>query len=359
MGITHAGLHLPDRSLDGKTAREAGIASGFERLRVPWFDEDALTMALEAGLLLEDGLDGVDEIVLATDEPVDEPGLVRLVLDVDAPVQTVTGDTSGLQALTRETGDRLVLAAGSSVGGAGVALRVTPGEGVRIEATASAAGPRSASLGEVLDSLAGEHEQRLPAGTGDDPHATARIGDAGPAGPLVELAHAIDEGQPVATGSQDGGQAVAVATGQGRIELATWPGARTEIEPADYERLTTRKAPPWSEASQGAYVSREEYDLDPQERYGARALGPGTVETVTTIQAGPPGEFLRQHEQAGAYDVAIVQTDGAKRSIRQSALPPGQLSIGDRVRPVLRRVFEMEGQTRYGLKSRRIGWSMR
>jgi uncharacterized OB-fold protein len=316
-------------------------------------------MAIEAALVLDDeALDGLAEMVLCTDEPVDEPGLVTTALDVDASVSTRVGATQGLEALGDAEDQRLVLAAGSTVGGAGVAVRVEPGEGVPVTGPARASRPSDsptgrAALDEALDPLDAP-KRRLPAGVGDDPDATARVGEAGPAGPLVELLAALDEGQPVATGAIDAGRAVALATREGRVERSSWDSRPADVTPEDHERLVTRQAPPWNEASQGAYVSMEEYEADPAERYAARATGAGTVETATTIRAGPPGEFLRQHEQGGSYDVVIVDVDGGDRAIRQSASPPGRVAIGDRTQPVLRRVFSMEGQTRYGLKARPV-----
>lgn len=77
------------------------------------------------------------------------------------------------------------------------------------------------------------------------------------------------------------------------------------------------------------------------------------VESVTTIGAGAqPTEFDPLVEAAGAYDVAIVALEsGARATVQVTDAVPGQLRVGDRVGLVLRRLYPMEGEWRYGLKA--------
>ena len=77
------------------------------------------------------------------------------------------------------------------------------------------------------------------------------------------------------------------------------------------------------------------------------------VEGVTTIGAGAqPTEFDFLVETAGSYDVAIVGlAPGVRATVQVTDALPGQLRIGDRVRLVLRRLYAMEGEWRYGLKA--------
>lgn len=81
----------------------------------------------------------------------------------------------------------------------------------------------------------------------------------------------------------------------------------------------------------------------------------GEIVAVTVIgQGGAPPEFVEQQQRDGPFAVAIVEitTDGGSVRI------PGQLtdcdpqnpSVGDSVTATVRRIYEAEGVTRYGLK---------
>jgi uncharacterized OB-fold protein len=77
------------------------------------------------------------------------------------------------------------------------------------------------------------------------------------------------------------------------------------------------------------------------------------VEAVTTISSGAqPTEFDPLVQAAGAYDVALVSLgSGARATVQVTDCAPGRLRIGNRVGLVLRRLYPMEGEWRYGLKA--------
>lgn len=364
VGITEAGIALPLRRVQGKLLREAGRAAGYEALRVPWWDEDPLTLAIDAGLTLGDAVERARRIVVVLDEAHEQATLARHALDVDLPVTVQSGPLAAIDVLDQTGGTpTLLLTGGHGLGAAGVAALLEPGEGVPIASCVShplapLGGDPGQGIEQVLAELPGEGPLRVPAGVpgrgavagGTQTPRTKRIGDVGVAGPLLELVDALSGGGPVRTVGVGPDRVAGLVTGERTPGIRSTPDRAVDVSLEAVDRLDDAQAPPWSEASQGAYVSREDYDADLRKRYGARAFGEATVAAVTTIEAGPPGEFARQHDAAGPYDVAIVETDAGGRRIVQSAAPPGKLAIGDRVRGVLRRLFSMEEQWRYAVK---------
>jgi len=85
------------------------------------------------------------------------------------------------------------------------------------------------------------------------------------------------------------------------------------------------------------------------------------VEAITTISPGAqPTEFDPVVEAAGEYDVAIVALGSDTRAtVQVTDTPPGRLHVGDRVGLVLRRLYPMEGEWRYGLKAAPEGAEVR
>ena len=79
----------------------------------------------------------------------------------------------------------------------------------------------------------------------------------------------------------------------------------------------------------------------------------GRVEAVTTIgKGGQPTEFDPLVEFGGAYDVALVElAPGLRATLMVTDSPPGTVRVGDRIGTVLRRLYPMDGQWRYGLKA--------
>ena len=77
------------------------------------------------------------------------------------------------------------------------------------------------------------------------------------------------------------------------------------------------------------------------------------VEAVTTISSGAqPTEFDPLVDSVGAYDVALVSlAPDVRATVQVTDSEPGRLRIHDRVGLVLRRLYAMEGEWRYGLKA--------
>jgi 3-hydroxy-3-methylglutaryl CoA synthase/uncharacterized OB-fold protein len=83
----------------------------------------------------------------------------------------------------------------------------------------------------------------------------------------------------------------------------------------------------------------------------------GEVVAVTAIgQGGAPPEFVEQQRRDGPFAVAIVEAlaidgDGSARFPAQlTDCEPEAVSVGDTVTGHLRRIYSVEGVTRYGLK---------
>ena len=96
--------------------------------------------------------------------------------------------------------------------------------------------------------------------------------------------------------------------------------------------------------------AREEFEPTPLARTGE-------VVAVTVIgQGGAPPEFVEQQRRDGPFAVAIVESaaidgDGSARFPAQlTDCDPGSVSVGDAVTGHLRRIYSVEGVTRYGLK---------
>jgi uncharacterized OB-fold protein len=79
----------------------------------------------------------------------------------------------------------------------------------------------------------------------------------------------------------------------------------------------------------------------------------GRVVAVTTVgKGGQPTEFDAQVEALGPYDVALVELARAMRvTLQVTDSVAGELRVGDRVNTLLRRLYPMEGEWRYGRKA--------
>ncbi|MCI4327369.1 MAG: hypothetical protein L3K16_07030 [Thermoplasmata archaeon] len=76
------------------------------------------------------------------------------------------------------------------------------------------------------------------------------------------------------------------------------------------------------------------------------------VEAVTTVRPGAqPTEFDRTVGLAGAYSVVVARSPEGPRATFQVAGPSGTVALGASVVPVLRRLYPMEGEWRYGRKA--------
>ena len=79
----------------------------------------------------------------------------------------------------------------------------------------------------------------------------------------------------------------------------------------------------------------------------------GRVVAVTTVgKGGQPTEFDAQVEELGPYEVALVElARGMRVTLQVTDSVPGKLTVGDRVNTLLRRLYPMEGEWRYGRKA--------
>lgn len=91
--------------------------------------------------------------------------------------------------------------------------------------------------------------------------------------------------------------------------------------------------------------------------------GTGTVEAATVIgQGGAPPEFVEQQAREGAFVSAVVALDGPGSEDDETVSTPTQVlagedesvSVGDRVKATIRKVYTQEGVTRYGFKMRLV-----
>ncbi|WP_338729240.1 3-oxoacyl-[acyl-carrier-protein] synthase III C-terminal domain-containing protein [Haladaptatus sp. DJG-WS-42] len=82
--------------------------------------------------------------------------------------------------------------------------------------------------------------------------------------------------------------------------------------------------------------------------------GTGTVEAVTRIgQGGAPPEFAVQQAQSGDFGITIVAFEYDGKAVSAPAqVAYGDLSVGDEVTAIIRRIYTQEGVTRYGFKVR-------
>lgn len=91
------------------------------------------------------------------------------------------------------------------------------------------------------------------------------------------------------------------------------------------------------------------------DRYETVTLpGTGTIEAMTTISSGgAPPEFDRYQSQVGSYQTAIVALDGPTDdtvSVPAMVASSDAVSVGDRVKAIIRRIYTQEGLPRYGFK---------
>jgi 3-hydroxy-3-methylglutaryl CoA synthase/uncharacterized OB-fold protein len=92
-------------------------------------------------------------------------------------------------------------------------------------------------------------------------------------------------------------------------------------------------------------VEFESFELPPE----------GEIVAKTVIgQGGAPPEFIEQQRRDGPFGVAIVEVTTDNESVRLPSqltdCDPQEPSVGDAVTATFRRIYEVEGVTRYGLK---------
>lgn len=92
---------------------------------------------------------------------------------------------------------------------------------------------------------------------------------------------------------------------------------------------------------------RDELTPIPLPRDGGRV-----VATTTIGKGGQPTEFDAQVAASGPYEVVLVELEGGTRvTLQMTDSGPGQVSVGDPVNTLLRRLYPMEGEWRYGRKA--------
>lgn len=263
---------------------------------------------------------------------------------------------------------------------------------------------------EVLDGdLSAVRSVALHQPTPDIPHRIARtlpfdsetvergnvvdsIGDAGAATPAIGLLSAFDA-------CEDGDTTIAGFFGSGSTAVALSFKSRRTIETEVTEVLDDGEIVSYPEALRergtlgateiaggGAHVSLPSWQRTLPQRYrliagrclecGSIAFPPegacrgcqervdfqpvelpptGTIVAVTVIrQGGAPPEFVEQQRRDGPFAVAIVEitTDGGGVRIpgQLTGCNPEEPAMGDSVTATFRRIYEVEGVTRYGLK---------
>lgn len=83
--------------------------------------------------------------------------------------------------------------------------------------------------------------------------------------------------------------------------------------------------------------------------------GTGEIAAHTVIQGAAPPELATFEKQHGPIGVAVVELDEGVRVPGMLAdCDPGELSRGDRVEKIVRRIYEQEGVIRYGYKFRPV-----
>jgi 3-hydroxy-3-methylglutaryl CoA synthase/uncharacterized OB-fold protein len=218
------------------------------------------------------------------------------------------------------------------------------------------------------------------------------LGDAGAATPAIGLLSAFDS-------CEDGETTIAGFFGSGSTAVALLFESQRPIETEVTDALDEGEIVSYPEALRergtlgvteisggGAHVSLPSWQRTLPQRYrliagqcpecGSIAFPPegacqgchervdfqqielpstGTIVAVTVIgQGGAPPEFIEQQRRDGPFAVAIVEitTDGDAVRIpgQLTDCDPEEPAMGDTVTASFRRIYEVEGVTRYGLK---------
>ena len=362
--------------------------------RVAGDDEDAVTMAIEAGraALTEGG--AVERVVLVSrDLPLLESSnaavlLAGLGLDPELEVdERLGGAPATVDAFSSARPRTLIIGADLAPAGAAAILTAERGLQVRTAARVARSLPvrtRNAT-GDVHDygdprllhergliaslaaawldtpvAIAGVDHARavelclpgppvLPTtGASASLFALAGLAEQGQAGPLVAVEQAILSGISVGGGTARIHRREPLP--QSQLEGGQVSGAEIPISLAAYERAFEAKVR-WEA---GRFAGSGELDFPPRYRVGDNGalatdyeLVPlprtGTVYTETTVNIPVPG--LRT-----PYSLVIVELDGVgvRALVKVTGATPGAVDIGDRGRLALRRVAVRSGVPDYG-----------
>lgn len=362
--------------------------------RLPGDDEDAITLAVEAGRSALIGQRGVEKVtVVSRDLPLLESSnaavlLAGLGLDPELEVdERLGGAPATLDAVSSARPRTLII--GVDLNPAGAAAIVTGDHGMRVRTSArvarslpvltrSAVGvvhdygdPRFphkrgllASLGATWSDtpvilagvdhrraveLCAGHPPELPTlGSSSGLFALAALAESHDRGPLVAVEHASLSGMTVAGGTARVNRCEPASRTLPNNTFT--PRADIPISLAAYERAFEAKVR-WEA---GKHTGSEELDFPPRYRVGADGavsvdyeLVPlprrGTVYTEVTVHVPVPG--LRT-----PYSLVLVELDevAVRALVKVTGAEAGSVDIGTRGRLVLRRVAVRSGVPDYG-----------
>jgi uncharacterized OB-fold protein len=371
---------------------------GAPQHRVAGDDEDAITLAVEAGRAALFASGAVERVVLVSrDMPLLESSnaailLAGLGLDPELEVdERLGGAPATLDAVSSARPRTLII--GTDLDPAGAAAILTAERGLQVRTAARVArslpvrtrnatgdvhdygDPRLLHERGLVASLAAawldtpaavagvEHDRAAELCVGSPPalpttgasaslFALAGMADAGTTGPLVAVEQASLSGITVSGGMAELHRREPAA--RPMPEGTSVKGAEIPISLAAYERAFEAKTR-W-EAGRFADMPDGEGALDFPPRYrlsddGALATDyeliplprTGTVYTETTVHMPVPG--LRT-----PYSLVIVELDGVavRALVKVTGAEPGTVDIGDRGRLALRRVAVRSGVPDYG-----------
>jgi len=357
-------------------------------------DEDAITLAVEAGRAALVASGAVERVVLVSrDLPLLESSnaavlLAGLGLDPELEVdERLGGAPATLDAISSARPRNLIIGTDLDPAGAAAILTAEHGLAVRTAARIARSLPvrTRKATGDVHDygdprllherglvasleaawldtpaAVAGvDHACAAELCIGDPPplptmgasaslFALAGMADASTTGPLVAVEQAILSGITVTGGAAPihRREPAARPMPEGRYVA----GAEIPISLAAYERAFEAKVR-WEA---GRFADSDELDFPPRYRVGSDGalatdyeLVPlprtGSVYTETTVHMGVPG--LRT-----PYSLVIVELDGVgvRALVKVTGAQPGSVEIGDRGRLALRRVAVRSGVPDYG-----------
>ncbi|WP_102142327.1 Zn-ribbon domain-containing OB-fold protein [Mycobacterium hubeiense] len=362
--------------------------------RVPGDDEDAITLAVEAGRAALSSGGSVERVVLVSrDLPLLESSnaavlLAGLGLDPELEVdERLGGAPATLDAVSSARPRTLIIGVDLDPAGAAAILTAESGLAVRTAARVARSLPvRTRSVGGVVHDYGDPrllHERGLMAslaeawldtpvlvaGVDHDKAAQlcvgepARLPTVGASSSLFALAALAESDTigPLVAVEQASLSGITVARGEAQLHRreraarpmpdgVVTPGAELAISLAAYERAFEAKVR-WEA---GKYADSDELDFPPRYRVGGDCalatdyeLVPlprtGTVYTEVTVQIPVPG--LRT-----PYSLVIVELDGVgvRALVKVTGAEPGSVDIGDRGQLVLRRIAVRSGVPDYG-----------
>lgn len=367
---------------------------GTSHHRIAGDDEDAITLAVEAGRAALGEGGAVERVVLVSrDLPLTESSnaavlLAGLGLDPELEVdERLGGAPATLDAVSSARPRSLVIGVDLDPAGAAAILTSDRGKQVRTAArvarslpvrTRNAVGvvhdygdPRLLHERGLLASLSAawldtpvvvagvDHDKVTALCAGDPPRlptfgassglfALAALAESHTMGPLVAVEQASLSGITVTNGEAQVIRREPAA--QSLPEGTVTPGADLAISLAAYERAFEAKV----RFEAGRHTGSDDLDFPPRYRVGDDCgldtdyeLVPlprtGTVYTEATVRIPVPG-------MRSPYSLVIVELDGTdvRALVKVTGAVPGSVDIGDRGRMTLRRVAVRSGVPDYG-----------